>query len=183
VSKLRTMREAVAELVPDGASVGLGLQMEQMIPFAAGHEVIRQKKCNLTLIGPICDILFDQLTGAGCVEKVVAAWVGNAMMGSAYKVQAGSGARQPEGFRHNQPQPRAPPAGRRHGRAISSCWGVMSLRETILSTCWSNFGVMIDGLRAAKRVIVVAEEIVEPEVISSDPNRTVVPGFLGQRGG
>ena len=44
--------------------------------------------------------------------------------------------------------------------------------------CWGNFGVMIEGVRAAKRVIVVAEEIVEPEVIASDPNRTVIPGFL-----
>jgi glutaconate CoA-transferase subunit A len=44
--------------------------------------------------------------------------------------------------------------------------------------CWGNFGVMIEGIRAAKRVIVAAEEIAEPEVIASDPNRTVVPGFL-----
>src|SRR5215813_9857841 len=84
MSKLRPMSDAIAELVPDGASVALGLQMEQMIPFAAGHEIIRQKKRNLTLIGPISDILFDQLIGAGCVEKVIAAWVGNVMMGSAY---------------------------------------------------------------------------------------------------
>ena len=77
------MHDAIAGL-PDGASVALGLQMEQMIPFAAGHEIIRQKKRGLTLIGPISDILFDQLIGAGCVEKVIAAWVGNVMMGSAY---------------------------------------------------------------------------------------------------
>jgi glutaconate CoA-transferase subunit A len=44
--------------------------------------------------------------------------------------------------------------------------------------CWGNFGVMLEGVRAAKRVIVVAEEIVPVEVISSDPNRTVIPGFL-----
>ena len=44
--------------------------------------------------------------------------------------------------------------------------------------CWGNFGVMIEGIRAARRAIVVAEEIVAPEVISSDPNRTVIPGFL-----
>jgi glutaconate CoA-transferase, subunit A len=44
--------------------------------------------------------------------------------------------------------------------------------------CWGNFGVMIEGVRAAKRVIVLAEEIVEPDVIASDPNRTVIPGFL-----
>src|SRR5277367_1299224 len=84
MSKLLTMREAIADLVPDGASVAIGLQMEQMIPFAAGHEIIRQKKRGLTLIGPISDILFDQIIGAGCVEKVIAAWVGNVMMGSAY---------------------------------------------------------------------------------------------------
>jgi len=84
MSKLMTMRQAIAEHVPDGASVALGLQMEQMIPFAAGHEIMRQKKRGLRLIGPISDILFDQMIGAGCVEDVVAAWVGNVMMGSAY---------------------------------------------------------------------------------------------------
>src|SRR6201988_4748378 len=78
------MHDAVAEFVPDGSSVALGLQLEQMIPFAAGHEIIRQKKRGLTLIGPISDILFDQLIGAGCVDKVIAAWVGNVMMGQAY---------------------------------------------------------------------------------------------------
>src|SRR6195256_6271374 len=84
MSKIITMRQAIAEHVPDGASVALGLQMEQMIPFAAGHEIMRQKKRALRLIGPISDILFDQMIGAGCVEEVVAAWVGNVMMGSAY---------------------------------------------------------------------------------------------------
>jgi glutaconate CoA-transferase subunit A len=44
--------------------------------------------------------------------------------------------------------------------------------------CWGNFGVLLEGVRAAKKVIVVAEEIVSPEVIASDPNRTVIPGFL-----
>src|SRR5262250_2890976 len=84
MSKLVSMREAIADLVPDGASIALGLQMEQMIPFAAGHEIMRQKKRGLTLIGPISDILFDQMIAAGCVDRVIAAWVGNVMMGSAY---------------------------------------------------------------------------------------------------
>src|SRR5919108_4252116 len=83
-SKLRTMRKAISEFVHEGDSVALGLQMEQMIPFAAGHEIMRQRKRDLRLIGPISDILFDQLIGAGCVRDVVAAWVGNVMMGSAY---------------------------------------------------------------------------------------------------
>jgi glutaconate CoA-transferase subunit A len=44
--------------------------------------------------------------------------------------------------------------------------------------CWGNFGIMLEAAKAAKRVIVTAEEIVAPEVIASDPNRTVIPGFL-----
>jgi glutaconate CoA-transferase subunit A len=44
--------------------------------------------------------------------------------------------------------------------------------------CWGNFGVMLEAVRAARRVIVTAEEVVEPEVIASDPNRTVIPGFM-----
>jgi glutaconate CoA-transferase, subunit A len=44
--------------------------------------------------------------------------------------------------------------------------------------CWGNFGVMLEGVRAAKKVIVCAEEIVSEDVIASDPNRTVIPGFL-----
>src|SRR5438477_3344997 len=78
------MRDAISELVPDGASVALRLQLEQMLPFAAAHEIIRQKRRGLTLIGPISDILFDQFIAAGCVKRVIAAWVGNVMMGSAY---------------------------------------------------------------------------------------------------
>ena len=97
MSKLVTMREAIAELVPDGASVALGLQMEQMIPFAAGHEIIRQKKRGLTLIGPISDILFDQMIAAGCAERVIAAWVGNVMMGSAYNFRRAVEQGEPEG--------------------------------------------------------------------------------------
>src|SRR5213595_3836876 len=84
MSKLLSMRDAISENLPDGASVALGLQMEQMIPFAAGHEIIRQKKRGLRLIGPISDCLFDQIVGGGCVKDIVAAWVGNVMMGQAY---------------------------------------------------------------------------------------------------
>src|SRR6267378_5912432 len=84
MSKLLTLSAAISAHVRDGSSVALGLQLEQMIPFAAGHEIIRQKKRGLTLIGPISDILFDQLIGAGCVEKVKAAWVGNVSEGLAH---------------------------------------------------------------------------------------------------
>jgi len=75
------MAEAIARYVPDGASVAIGLALEALIPHAAAHEIIRQRRRNLTLIGPISDILFDQLIGAGCVAKVQAAWVGNVSEG------------------------------------------------------------------------------------------------------
>ena len=81
VSKLTSLRDAIARFVPDGASVCLGTGLEAVIPFAVGHELIRQGKRDLTLIGPISDMLFDQLIGAGCCRKVVAAWVGNVIAG------------------------------------------------------------------------------------------------------
>src|SRR5437870_3462699 len=84
MNKLVSLQQAISAHVPDGSSVAMGVQLEQMIPFAAGHEIIRQRRQNLTLIGPISDILFDQLIGAGCVEKVVAAWVGNVSEGLAH---------------------------------------------------------------------------------------------------
>lgn len=84
VSKLTGLAEAVAALVPDGSDVALGTAQESLIPFAAAHEIIRQAKRHLTLIGPISDILFDQIIGAGCVSRVRAAWVGNVITGSGY---------------------------------------------------------------------------------------------------
>lgn len=79
-----TMSEAIERFVPDGSSVALGLALEPLIPFAAGHEIIRQGLRDLTLIGPISDILFDELIGAGCVSRIIAAWVGNVSEGLGY---------------------------------------------------------------------------------------------------
>jgi glutaconate CoA-transferase, subunit A len=82
--RLVSMREAVAELVPDGARVACGLALEAAIPFAFAHELIRQRRRDLHLIGPIADAIFDQLVGAGCVAVIEAAWVGNVTTGSGY---------------------------------------------------------------------------------------------------
>jgi glutaconate CoA-transferase, subunit A len=84
MSKLTSMADAIAQYVRDGSSVAIGLALEPFIPFAASHEIIRQQRHNLTLIGPISDILFDQLIGAGCVDKIKAAWVGNVSEGLAH---------------------------------------------------------------------------------------------------
>ena len=76
-----SLEEAIDRFVPDGASVALGMALESLIPFAAGHALIRQRRRNLELIGPISDMLFDQLIGAGCVRRITAAWVGNVSAG------------------------------------------------------------------------------------------------------
>jgi glutaconate CoA-transferase subunit A len=65
-------------------SIAIGCALEPAIPFAFAHELIRQKRRDLVLIGPISDILFDQLIGAGCVARVEAAWVGNVSAGLAH---------------------------------------------------------------------------------------------------
>ena len=81
MTKRVSMREAVARYVPDGSTVLLGAALESLIPFAAGHEIIRQGRRELALVGPISDMLFDQLIGAGCAARVAAAWVGNVSAG------------------------------------------------------------------------------------------------------
>ena len=83
-SKLTSMADAISRWVTDGTSVAIGTTLETSIPFAAGHEIIRQGKKGLTLIGPISDMLFDQMIGAGCVKRVRAAWVGNVITGVGY---------------------------------------------------------------------------------------------------
>src|SRR4051812_11177075 len=216
--KLLSMRDAIAEFVPDGSSVALGLQLEQMIPFAAGHEIVRQNKRDLRLIGPISDCLFDQIVGGGCVKDIVAAWVGNVMMGQAYNfrraveagevrvfnmtnftialgLQAGAmgvpflptrtamGSDIPKGnhFFYQIISPFEPKETLLAVRAIVPDVTIVNVQRTDAegnAHCWGNFGVMLEAVRAAKKVIVVAEEMVSAEVIASDPNRTVIPGFL-----
>ncbi|HEY6306879.1 MAG TPA: CoA-transferase [Candidatus Angelobacter sp.] len=225
MSKLLTLRQAIADHVPDGSSVALGLQMEQMIPFAAGHELIRQKKRGLRLIGPISDILFDQLIGAGCVKDVVAAWVGNVMMGSAYNFRRATEVENPgtpgeklavfnmtnfsialalqagalgvpflptrtamgsdvikgNHFFYQIISPFEPKETLLAVRAIVPDVAIVHVQRADRhgnAHCWGNFGVMLEGVRAARRVILCAEEIADETVISSDPNRTVIPGFL-----
>ena len=95
MSKLTTMAEAVARFVHDGASVAIGTALEPAIPFAAGHEIIRQRRRDLTLVGPISDSLFDQLIGAGCVATVCAAWVGNVSEGLGHCYRRATERREP----------------------------------------------------------------------------------------
>lgn len=215
-----TLSEAIEQYVPDGASIVMGTALEALIPFAAGHEIIRQRKRDLTLIGPISDILFDQLIGAGCVEKVIAAWVGNVSGGSAYNLRRAVEEGMPRPLEMEDhtnftialglhagalgvPYLPARTAlgsdiqrGNDHLRSITCPYtgdrliAVRAIEPDVAivhvqradeaGNChlWGNLGVTIDAVRASRRVIVTAEEIVPTDVILSDPNRTLIPGFL-----
>jgi len=206
--------------VHDGDAVALGLALESGIPFAAVHELIRQQRRDLTLIGPISDMAFDQLIAAGTAARVIAAWVGNVAGGSGY------------GFRraYEQGVPRriamedhsnftvglalkAAAMGlpylptwtgiggdivRAHPRIRQTddpfggpgLLAVGALKPDVAiihvqradahgnAHLWGNLGLTVEAAYAARRTIVICEEIVPDDVIRSDPNRTVIPGFL-----
>jgi glutaconate CoA-transferase subunit A len=219
-SKVMTMREAIAQHVPSGSMVLMGAQLEQMIPFSAGHELIRQGRRDLTLVGPISDILFDELIGAGCVSRVMAAWVGNVSAGVGYcfrrAVEQGIPRRIETVDYSNFTLALALHAAalgvpfmptyatlgsdllKKNGnlrefaspvseeklvavRAVRPDVAIIHLQRADAqgnAHIWGSLGVAVDGARAARKVIVVAEEIVEQGVIASDPNRTLIPGFL-----
>lgn len=77
--------ESAVSRIESGSSVAAGLALEHAIPFATGHELLRQETEDLTMIGPISDLLFDQLIGGGAVSAVRAAWVGNVSAGTGYQ--------------------------------------------------------------------------------------------------
>jgi glutaconate CoA-transferase subunit A len=217
--KLVSMREAIARYVPDGASVCMGAALEAAIPFAAGHELIRQRRRDLTLIGPISDMLFDQLVGAGCVRRIVAAWVGNvsAGLGHNYRRACEQGLPAPiEVEDHSNltlalgltagalGMPYAPtrsllgtdlPRTNLGLRPGTDPWTgepvllvpalipdvailhVQRADEDGHAHAWGTLGVTREAALAARRVIVVAEEIRPRERILADPNLVLAPDF------
>lgn len=219
MTKLLSMHEAVERFVPDGCSVVMGAALESLIPFAAGHEIIRQGKRDLTLIGPISDMLFDQLIGAGCVRKVIAAWVGNVSAGLAhnYRRAVEDGVPQPieiedhsnftVGLALLAASLGAPyiPTRTVLGTDILKTNPTLEVTASPLdgspvvlvpalqpdvailhvqrcdpdgnAHAWGNLGISEEAALASRTVILTAEEIVGREVIFSDPNRVLVPGF------
>jgi glutaconate CoA-transferase, subunit A len=79
-----SLSEAVSSLVPDGSFVALE-GFTHLIPFAAGHEMIRQRKRNLSLVRMTPDLIYDQMIGAGCVKKLTFSWGGNPGVGSLHR--------------------------------------------------------------------------------------------------
>ena len=91
-----SLAEAVSELVRDGDTVALE-GFTHLIPHAAGHEVIRQQKRELTLVRMTPDVVYDQLIGMGCARKLVFSWGGNPGVGSLHRFR--------DAVEHGWPQP------------------------------------------------------------------------------
>jgi glutaconate CoA-transferase subunit A len=218
MDKVRSLHDAIATDVADGNSVAIGCALESLIPFAASYEIIRQKKKNLALIGPISDMQFDQLIGAGCLNKIIASWVGNVAAGLGHNYRRAAEAGIPRAIEiedHSNftiglglqagasglpflPTRTVKGSDFRSGdqfasircpftgedllavRAIHPDVAILHVQRADAqgnAHVWGNFGVMREAAMAAKKVILTCEELVDHEVISSDPNRNVIPGF------
>jgi glutaconate CoA-transferase subunit A len=79
-----SLKEAIAELVHDGNALALE-GFTHLIPFAAGHEIIRQRRRDLTLIRMTPDLIYDQMIGMGCASRLVFSWGGNPGVGSLHR--------------------------------------------------------------------------------------------------
>ena len=86
MAELTTLPEAVAGLVGDGDLVALE-GFTHLIPFAAGHEIIRQGRRRLTLARLTPDVIYDQLVGMGCAERLIFSWGGNPGVGSLHRLR------------------------------------------------------------------------------------------------
>ena len=84
MAEIVALREAVAELVRDGDVVALE-GFTHLIPYAAGHELVRQARRDLTLVRMTPDLVYDQLIGMGCARKLVFSWGGNPGVGSLHR--------------------------------------------------------------------------------------------------
>jgi glutaconate CoA-transferase subunit A len=219
-SKIMSMSEAVSRLAFPGMSIALGTSLEGLIPFAAGHELIRQGIKNLTLIGPISDMLFDQLIGGGCVSRIQAAWVGNVSTGIGYHLRRAVELGRPQPLEMEDHSNftialglqaaalgvpylpartllgshiiRGNPAFQTSRcpftgdplllvRAIEPDLAILHVQRADPqgnAHLWGNMGVSATAAKAAKEVLIIAEEVVDPKVIRSDPNRTIIPGFI-----
>ena len=218
--KLQSLGDAMAAHVQDGDSVVLGAALEALIPFAAGYELIRQQRRDLTVVAPISDMLADVMIGAGTIGGVIASWVGNVSAGSGYNFRRALEDCVPHPVRmvdhsnftlalalhaaalgvphlptrstlgtdllknnpHLEPT-RCPFTG-------DPLVAVEALRPAVAIVCaqradeagnaqaWGNLGVTFDAVRAARKVIVLAEEIVPTSTLEASPHLTIVPSFL-----
>ena len=115
MAEIVSLKEAVAELVGDGDSVALE-GFTHLIPHAAGHELIRQRRRGLTLIRLTPDIVYDQMIGMGCASKLVFSWGGNPGVGSLHRLRDAVENGWPEPLSSRSTRMRAWPRPTRRGR-------------------------------------------------------------------
>ncbi len=216
MTKLIPLSEAVSKFVQDGDIV-YAAGFTHLIPFAAGHEIIRQRRRGLTLARATPDLIYDQMVAAGCARKVIFSYMGNPGVGSLRIVRSEieAGRLDWEEYSHfgmisrlqagaaglpfmpmNQTGTvdleRANPLVKRvidpySGRELIA---VPALNPDVAivhvqradkdgnAHLWGILGEQKEVAFASKRVILSAEEIVDEAVIRSDPNRTLIPGFI-----
>ena len=210
MTKLMTMRSAIERFVRDGMSIAMSCSLEPLIPFAAGHEIIRQGRRDLDLGAPISDSLFDQLVGAGCARRVTAAWVGNVSEGLGHNYRRAAERGEPVALEiHDHSNfsvslalwaaawgapyiptrtllgsdiPRTNPGltivdGAVHVAALRPDLAILHVQRADAegrAHCWGPLGIAEEAALAAGGVILSCEELVDAEVILSDPNRVLV---------
>jgi glutaconate CoA-transferase subunit A len=216
MTKLVSVKEAISEFVSDG-DVVYAAGFTHLIPFAAGHEIIRQGKKNLTLARATPDLIYDQMVAAGCAKKVIFSYMGNPGVGSLRIVRAAieKGELEWEEYSHFGMITRlqAGASGlpflpmnqtgatdlERSNPLIKRVIDPYSGKEVITvpalnpdvaivhvqradkngnAHLWGIVGEQKEVAFASKKVILTAEEIVDEAVIRSDPNRTLIPGFI-----
>ena len=216
MSKLQSLHEAVENFVSDG-DVVYAAGFTHLIPFAAGHEIIRQGRRNLTLARATPDLIYDQMVAAGCAAKVIFSYMGNPGVGSLRIVRAAieKGNLEWEEYSHfgmitrlqagASGLPFLPmkqtgavdleksnPLIRRVTDPYSGdeLIAVPALNPDVAivhvqradangnAHLWGIVGEQKEVAFASKKVILTAEEIVDEEIIRSDPNRTLIPGFI-----
>jgi len=216
MSKLVSLSQAVKENVFDNDLVYCA-GFTHLIPFAAGHEIIRQHRKDLILARATPDLIYDQIVAAGCARKVIFSYMGNPGVGSLRIVRAEieAGGLEWEEYSHfamisrlqagasGLPfMPMNPTAAKdlelanpnyktiKDPYSDGSVVVVPSLTPDVaivhVQRCdsqgnaqiWGILGEQKESAFAAKRVILTAEEIVDEAIIRSDPNRTLIPGFI-----
>jgi glutaconate CoA-transferase subunit A len=216
MSKIKTLANAIQQHVHDGDSIYCA-GFTHLIPFAAGHEIIRQGLKDLVLARATPDLIYDQMVAAGCARKVVFSYMGNPGVGSLRVVRARIEAGQLEWEEYSHfgmisrlqagaaglpfmPMKRTAaidlerenPSYRRvidpySGEevvvvpALNPDVAVVHVQRADPSgnaQIWGITGEQREAAFAAARVILTAEEIVDPDIIRSDPNRTLIPGFI-----
>jgi glutaconate CoA-transferase, subunit A len=216
MSKLVPLSKAVSEFVHDGDCV-YAAGFTHLIPFAAGHEIIRQCRHDLVLARATPDLIYDQMVAAGCARKVIFSYMGNPGVGSLriVRTELEAGRLEWEEYSHFGMISRlqAGAAGlpfmpmnqtgatdlERNNPLIQRVIDPYSKNEVIVvpalnpdvaivhvqradangnAHLWGIIGEQKEAAFASKCVILTAEEIVDEAVIRSDPNRTLIPGFI-----